>query len=135
MSTSNWEMSTNLHAAFNRILQVAVNGKASPEDMPKMLLILSDMQFDSCVKYDDNAIEMIARKYETAGYVMPKIVFWNLNQGYGNVPVKFDSRNTAHVSGYSPAIMKSVLADGLEDFTPYNVMMKTLMQDRYDYAA
>jgi len=135
MSTSNWGMSTNLHAAFNRILQVAVNGKASPEDMPKMLLILSDMQFDSCVKYDDNAIEMIARKYETAGYVMPKIVFWNLNQGYGNVPVKFDSRNTAHVSGYSPAIMKSVLANDLEDFTPYNVMMKTLMQDRYDYAA
>jgi hypothetical protein len=66
---------------------------------------------------------------------MPKIVFWNLNYGYGNVPVKFDSRNTAHVSGFSPSIMKSVLANDLEDFTPYNVMLKTLMDERYAYAA
>lgn len=135
MSTSAWQMNTNLHAAFDRLLQVAVNGKAAQEDMPQMLLILSDMQFDACTRYDDRALEMIARKYEQAGYNMPKIVFWNLNQGYGNVPVKFDSRGTAHVSGFSPAIMKSVLAHDLEDFTPYNVMLKTLMQDRYAYAA
>lgn len=135
MSTSAWQMNTNLHAAFDRLLQVAVNGKAAQEDMPQMLLILSDMQFDACTRYDDRALDMIARKYEQAGYNMPKIVFWNLNQGYGNVPIKFDSRGTAHVSGFSPAIMKSVLANDLEDFTPYNVMLKTLMQDRYAYAA
>jgi hypothetical protein len=29
--------------------------------------------------------------------------------------------------------MKSVLANDLEDFTPYNVMLKTLMKDRYAY--
>lgn len=135
MSTSAWEMNTNLHAAFDRILQVAVQGAAAPEDMPEMLLILSDMQFDACARYDDRALEMVARKYEQAGYRMPKIVFWNLNSGYGNVPVKFDTRNTAHVSGFSPAIMKSVLANDLEDYTPYNVMLKTLMEDRYAYAA
>jgi hypothetical protein len=93
------------------------------------------MQFDSCTRYDDSALQMIARKYENAGYAMPKIVFWNLNSGYGNVPVKFDSHNTAHVSGFSPSIMKSVLANDLEDFTPYNVMLKTLMDERYAYAA
>lgn len=135
MSTANWEMNTNLHAAFDRLLQVAVNGNAAPADMPQMLLILSDMQFDRCTRYDDRALAMIARKYEQAGYNVPKIVFWNLNAGYDNLPVKFDSRNTAHVSGFSPAIMKSVLANDLEDFTPYNVMIKTLMQDRYAYAA
>ena len=135
MSAANWEMNTNLHAAFDRLLQVAVRGNAAPEDMPQMLLILSDMQFDSCTRYDDSALQMIARKYEQAGYAMPKIVFWNLNSGYGNVPVKFDSRNTAHVSGFSPSIMKSVLANDLEDFTPYNVMLKTLMDERYAYAA
>jgi hypothetical protein len=135
MSTANWEMNTNLHAAFDRLLQVAVRGNAAPEDMPRILLILSDMQFDRCTRYDDSALQMIARKYEQAGYVMPKIVFWNLNSGYDNVPVKFDSRNTAHISGFSPAIMKSVLANDLEDFTPYNVMLKTLMEDRYAWAA
>ena len=135
MAYAKWEMNTNLHAAFDQLLQIAVRGKALQEDMPEVLLLLSDMQFDRCTRYDDRAVEMIARKYSQAGYTMPKIVFWNLNSGYGNSPVTFDSRGTAHISGFSPSIMKSVLANDLEDFTPYNVMLKTLMQDRYAYAA
>ena len=50
----------------------------------------------------------------------------------GNTPVKFDKNGTALVSGFSPSIMKSVLANDLEDYTPYNVMLKTLMNARYD---
>lgn len=131
MSTSNWEMNTNLHAAFDAILRVAQQGRVAQEDMPQMLLILSDMQFDQCARFDDSAKQMIARKYEAAGYVMPRIVFWNLRNGYGNTPVTFDSLGTAHVSGFSPSIMKAILANDLEDYTPYNVMLKTLMSDRY----
>ena len=136
MSRANWEMTTNLHAAFDEILNIAVKGRVSQEDMPQMMLILSDMQFDQCTRYDDSAMQMIARKYEAAGYAVPKIVFWNLSmygKENGNTPVKFDERGTAHISGFSPAIMKSVLANDLEDFTPYNVMVKTLMNDRYAY--
>lgn len=50
----------------------------------------------------------------------------------GNTPVKFDKNGTALVSGFSPSVMKSVLANDLEDYTPYNVMLKTLMNSRYD---
>ena len=125
--------STNLHAAFDMLLNVAVRGAVRPEDMPEMLLILSDMQFNSCVRFDDNAQEMIKRKYREAGYEMPKIVFWNLNARFESTPVKFDDRGVCHVSGFSPAIMKSVLANDLEDFTPYNVMLKTIMNERYAY--
>lgn len=135
MSRANWEMNTNLHAAFDEILKIAVNGKVAQEDMPDMMLILSDMQFDSCTKYDDSAMQMIKRKFKAAGYDLPKIVFWNLSmygKENGNTPVKFDERGTAHVSGFSPSIMKSVLANDLEDYTPYNVMLKTLMNARYD---
>ena len=135
MSKADWQMGTNLHAAFDEILKVAVKGKVSQEDMPDMLLILSDMQFDSCTKYDDTAMQMIKRKYKEAGYNVPKIVFWNLSmQGKenGNTPVKFDKNGTALVSGFSPSVMKSVLANDLEDYTPYNVMLKTLMNSRYD---
>jgi hypothetical protein len=67
---------------------------------------------------------------------VPKIVFWNVSmygKENGNTPVRFDERGTAHISGFSPAIMKSVLANDLEDFTPYNVMVKALMVDRYAY--
>jgi Domain of unknown function (DUF2828) len=130
MVKSTWEMSTNLHMALDKILHVAVKGGVPQEEMPDMLLILSDMQFDSCMRFDDSAIEMIERKYEEAGYKMPRVVFWNLN-AYDNVPVKMDKTGVALVSGFSPAIVKSVLSADMEQFTPEGIMMKTLMSDRY----
>lgn len=132
MTTSHWQMNTDLHKAFDKILSTAVRGNVAPEEMPEVLLILSDMQFDACVRHDDSAIEMIRRKYEQAGYQIPKVVFWNLN-AYGNTPVKFDTQGTALVSGFSPAIAKSVLSNELENFTPENVMLQTILQPRYNY--
>ncbi len=132
MSQSEWGMSTNLHAAMQKILDVAVKGGVPQEEMPKVLLILSDMQFNQCAKYDDSAMQMIERKYADAGYEVPKIVFWNLN-AKDNVPVKFDKTGTALVSGFSPSIVKSVLAGDLDNFTPEAIMLKTVMADRYDY--
>jgi hypothetical protein len=79
---------------------------------------------------------MIKRKYEDSGYELPKIIFWNLSmygKENGNTPVRFDDRGVAHVSGFSPSLMKSVLAGELEDYTPFNVMLKTLSNPRYDY--
>lgn len=135
LAKAHWQMNTNLHAAFDEILRVATRGHVAKEDMPEMLLILSDMQFDACTRFDDSAMQMIARKYEAAGYTVPRIVFWNLSmQNRNNTPVRFDDRGVCHVSGFSPAIMKAVLSvQDLEDFTPFNVMVKTLMSDRYNY--
>ena len=127
-----WEMNTNLHAAINKILDVATKGNVPAEEMPKVLLILSDMQFDQCARYDDSAMQMIERKYAESGYAVPQIVFWNLNAA-DNVPVKFNKQGVALVSGFSPTIMKSVLAADLEEFTPEAIMRKTIMSDRYDY--
>ena len=132
MIKSKWAMNTNLHAAFNKILSVAVKGKVPQADMPKMLLILSDMQFDACVHYDNSAMEMIERKYAEAGYEVPQVVFWNLNSS-DNVPVKADKSGAALVSGFSPSIMTSLLAADPSEFTPEGVMLKTIMSDRYDY--
>ena len=130
MELSHWDMSTNLHGAFEEILRVAVRNKVAVEDMPKVLLIMSDMQFDQCMRNDDSAIQMIRRKYEDAGYTVPAIVFWNLNAA-DNVPVRFDEKGVALVSGFSPAIMKSVLAADLDGMTPEAIMKKTVMSDRY----
>ena len=88
-------------------------------------------QFNRCTDFDDSAMEMIARKYQDAGYEMPKVVFWNLNAAYGNTPVAFDKSGTALVSGFSPAIVKPLLSGDLDGFTPEAVMMKTIMDDRY----
>ena len=91
--------------------------------------ILSDMQFNHCVEHDARALDMIRRKYEAAGYSMPRVVFWNLN-AYDNVPVRFDEQSTALISGFSPSIMRAVLAD-VDSFTPESIMLQAVMIDRY----
>lgn len=124
--------STNLHAAFQTVLDHALRNRVPASDMPGMIVIFSDMQFNSCTRHDDSALQMIRRKYEDAGYEMPQIVFWNLNDA-GNKPVKFDDSGTALVSGFSPALMESLLAADLDGFTPESVMLKTVGKDRYSW--
>ena len=129
MKSSDWGMSTNLHAALDKILSVATQARVPVSEMPAMLLILSDMQFNQCVEHDARALDMIRRKYEAAGYAMPRVVFWNLN-AHENVPVRFDEQGTALISGFSPSIMKAVLAD-VDSFTPESIMLQAVMIDRY----
>lgn len=133
MIRSHWEMNTNLEKAMDKILQVAVAGNVPNEEMPKMLLILSDMQFDRCVKNgSDSAMDMIQNTYRMNGYECPKVVFWNLNST-DNCPVKSGTSGTALVSGFSPSLMTSLLANNLSSFTPENIMLETVMNSRYDY--
>jgi hypothetical protein len=115
---------------MNKILDVAVKGNVPASDMPAMLLILSDMQFNQCAKHDDSAMQMIERKFADAGYTVPQIVFWNLNSS-DNVPVASDKTGAALVSGFSPSIMTSLLGADLDQFTPEGIMLKTVMSDRY----
>ena len=129
---ADWGMNTNLVAAMSLVLKAAVDGAVPQSEMPAMLLILSDMQFDACTRFDDSAFQMINRKYEEAGYVVPKIVFWNL-YSHSNVPVKHTTNGVALVSGFSPAILTAILAADLEQFTPTSIMLKTLMQPKYDF--
>ncbi len=131
MVDSLWEMNTDLHAAMDKILQTAIEGNVPQEEMPAMLLILSDMQFDQCARYDDNAMKMIERKFSDAGYVVPQIVFWNLNAS-DNVPVKANKQGAALVSGFSPSIVKAILEAEMDNFTPEGIMLKTIMNTRYD---
>ena len=90
------------------------------------------MQFDHCVEHDDSAIQMIRRKYEQAGYTIPQVVFWNIN-ARSNVPVKYNEKGAALVSGFSPSIVKGVLSADLDDFTPESIMLRVIMDDRYAF--
>lgn len=132
MQTSQWGMSTNLHSAFEEVLRVGTANKVPEADMPRYILILSDMQFNCCRGNDDSAMQMMERKYEASGYKIPNIVFWNLNARNvdSQSPVKFDKSGAALVSGFSPAIMKSILA--AENFTPEAIMLDTVNVPRYD---
>lgn len=130
MVKADWGGSTNLHLALDKILETAKAARVPQSEMPESLIVFSDMQFDTCMEHDDSAMEMIARKYHRAGYVVPRVVFWNLN-AQDNTPVAFDASGTALVSGFSPAIAGSILSGNLDDFTPEAIMLKAVMTDRY----
>ena len=133
VAKASWGGSTNLAAAFDLILNIALKGAVDEADMPEVLVIFSDMQFDPYHGFDATARQMITDKYNRAGYNLPRVVFWNLRSDAGNTPVKFSDAGVAMVSGNSPSTIKAVLSNDLDDFTPYNVMIKTLMEDRYAY--
>ncbi|HRW20573.1 MAG TPA: DUF2828 family protein [Bacteroidales bacterium] len=77
-----------------------------------------------------SAWEMISEKYRAAGYTRPGIVFWKVNSiASGNNPVKFDTTGAALISGFSPAILKSVL--GGDILSPERVMLKTINDPRH----
>ena len=122
--------STNIESAFRSVLTTAKSANVPADEMPKYLLILSDMEFNPA-QFGANikAIDMVRQQYEAAGYAMPHIVWWNLNAREGNVPVKFDEQGTALVSGFSPAILKNILA--AKNFTPVDIMLDTVNSERY----
>lgn len=121
---------------FQKMLQVtlrnAVKNNVPQDEMPTKLLVISDMEFDG--SYLDGlsltAAEAAREEYERAGYKMPQLVFWNVNGREGNSPVTQHESGTALVSGFSPSIMLSLLG---EDLSPNQVMLDTVMKDRYNY--
>lgn len=122
--------STNIEHAFKNILDKAKTAQVPAEEMPKYLVIFSDMEFNPrSFGANVKAIDMVRQQYEAAGYALPNIVWWNLHAREGNVPVRFDEQGTALVSGFSPSIMKAILA--AKDFTPVNIMLDTLNNERY----
>ena len=139
MSDSDWGMSTDLEATFKLILDQATKHKLSQDKMPNKILILSDMEFNSATggggwrneggKWTPTAQQMIEKMYNDAGYKIPQIVYWNIQSRNGGVPVAFDAKGTALVSGFSPAIMTSLLGGDIE--SPQQIMDKTILSERY----
>jgi len=127
--SAEWGMSTNIEATFEAVLHHATTSGAAAEDMPKTILILSDMEFNACANINETAMQSIRRQYTESGFDLPNIVFWNLNTRLGNVPVRFDEQGTALVSGFSPTIMKSILSTN--NFTPESIMQMTIGSERY----
>ena len=130
-----WGGSTNLEKAFDLVLNTGIKNELSNHDMPEIIVVLTDGQFDQMSDTKDSAFKMIKKKYKQAGYTMPKVVFWNLRVGYNTdqAQAKFDKEMVVEVSGFSPSIMTAILSNNLESFTPYNVMIETLKKDRYNY--
>ena len=127
LKRADWGCNTDLVAVFRTILQKAMETQLSPELMPKTILIISDMEFDSACELTN--YEAIQYAYNNAGYVCPQIVFWNVNGRVNNVPVTIHNTGTALISGASPSIIKAVLKN---DLNPISIMNKIIHSERYN---
>lgn len=115
------------------ILQTAIKARMKQEDMPKNILILSDMEFDSCAsanrgRPNEKLFAVIAQKYAEYGYSLPRLVFWNICSRTGTIPVKENKLGVALVSGFSPAIVKMVLSNQTD---PFQCLLEQLNDERY----
>ncbi len=136
---------TNLEAAFDLILRTAVQNKLSQKDMPKNLVIITDMEFDSCVI--DNSCESsvwgcygrttkmtfydaMKAKYESFGYKLPEITFWNVDARQDTFHTTKNQPHVRMVSGQATSVFKSLI-DG-KTHTPYEFMLETLNVKRYE---
>jgi hypothetical protein len=132
LSRAEWGMSTNVESVFRLLLNKATQSNVSQDEMPTMILILSDMEFNSGTEgnWNKTAQESFESMYAAAGYTMPKVVYWNIqSRSNENKPVQFDKQGTALVSGFSPALLTSLLAG--KDMTPFSMMMDVIGSPRY----
>jgi uncharacterized protein with von Willebrand factor type A (vWA) domain len=120
--------STNLAAAFDAILDAAVDSSAKQEEIPETLYIISDMQFDAQMSNNkETNFETARRKFSEAGYTLPHVVFWNVNATGNDAPAtKYDGCVTL-ISGSSQSTFKYAFAG----YDPIESMLEVLNADRY----
>jgi len=143
MSRADWGGSTNVEAAFDLMLNTAIQNNCSQDEIPQNLIIISDMEFNSCVtsgpvsnmrwgysghrvSANDTLFEAMEKKWAAYGYKMPRLTFWNVQARQNNIPMRTEG-NVNFVSGMSPVIYEQVM----KGLTAWDLMMDKLDSERY----
>ena len=126
---NNWGSSTNCHAAFALILSTAISNRVTPEEMPKALIIISDMEFDYCGG-EWTFYETVRREYAVAGYEIPTVIFWNVNSRHDVFHADNTRKGVILVSGQSASVFGQLI--GSVGMTPTDHMMKVVNSKRYE---
>lgn len=120
---------TNLEAVFDLILKAAVRNHVPQKELPSTLYIISDMEFNCCVR---NAVaanfENAKAKFAAHGYQLPRVVFWNVQSRSSQQPVTQNEQGVALVSGCTPRIF-GMLQSGI--LSPLGYMLDILGAERY----
>ena len=120
---------TNLEAVFELILAAAVKNKLAQDELPTKLYIISDMEFNRCVrKASLSNFENAKERFAQFGYKLPQIVFWNVASRTQQIPVRCNEAGVALVSGCSPRIFSMVMSGETD---PHNFMLSVINTERY----
>ena len=128
---------TDIEATMRLILQTAIDNECKQEDMPKNILIISDMQFDGSsnnrwrgFNWNETLFEQIAEEYAEFGYQIPRIIFWNVAARDSNtVPMQENKLGLVLCSGFSITLLNMVMSG---EINPYNALLEQVNSERYD---
>lgn len=120
---------TDIQATFKCILDLAIASRAAPEDMPSSVVIISDMEFDSCA--DGTNLKGIQNQYAQAGYPLPMLIFWNVDAKTNQFPALANEKGVYLVSGASAETIGKVLQAKAK--TPLELMLEVLHSERYNF--
>lgn len=125
-----WSGNTDLCAAFRLVLDIAVKNNVPSEEMPKSLIVISDMEIDYCGNKSWTFYDKMAAEFESKGYQIPNIVFWNVNSRHDVFHADFTRKGVQLVGGQSASTFKNLMS--CIGMTPVEAMLKTLGSERYD---
>lgn len=129
VTTFNDVADTNLEAVFNLILRTAVKNKLQQKELPEKMIIISDMEFNSCIRNASETNFQNAKKnFAEYGYKLPEIVFWNVASRNRQQPVTMNEQGAALISGATPRLFEMVASGNI---SPYTFMMEILESERY----
>jgi hypothetical protein len=122
--------STNLEAAFNKILETAVFYNIPKNQMPKTLVVISDMEIDRYMRPGRHwdFLKVMEARFNAKGYALPKIVMWNVNARKDTVLSQ--DEHTIFISGQSASSFKT-LCQNLDGVTAYELMLQVLNGPAY----
>lgn len=127
-----WGSSTNIYRALELILNTAVAANLKQEDLPKALVIITDMEFDRGVYQADRAVfyDHIKHAFAAHGYELPEVVFWNVDARHDTFHAEYTTNQVKLVSGQSAAVFKSLIDS--KDYNPYDFMKDVVYKQRYE---
>lgn len=121
--------STDFEAVFDDILTRAVHNEVSQDQIPKYLLVVSDMQFNKARGDSLTNWTSIQEKYKDYGYKRPTIIFYNVGSKHLDFPVCEDVPDTALINGFDTKVLECLYDGNIPD--PLGLMNKAIGVDRY----
>ena len=121
---------TNLEKAFDYILSHAVQHRVPNDEMPKALVVISDMEIDRYIRWNGlDFVGTMKQKFARHGYSLPTLVCWNVEARNDTFLSK--QEGVLCISGQSPSVFKQ-LCQSLEGKTTWDLMLETLNDKMYD---
>ena len=126
---NDWQNNTNLQAAFQHVLEIAIRNHVPAEEMPKSLIVISDMEIDYCGDENWTFYEKMAERFRNHGYRIPNIIFWNVASRHDVFHADKNRIGVQLVSGQSASVFREVMqCVGLD---PVAAMEKIINAERY----